>query len=58
MAGKLLAYSVPHSCGFIGMSPAVVEYLCTGSLSKASSKVTIEDLYDVELRHIIEDRYI
>lgn len=49
MAGKLLAYSVLHSCdGFFGMSPAVVEYLCTGSLSKASSKVTIEDLMIIE----------
>lgn len=57
MAGKLIAYSVLHSCdGFIGMSPAVIEYLCTGSLEKAGIKVTIEDLYDIDLKYIIEHK--
>ena len=57
MAGKLIAYSILHSCnGFIGMSPAVIEYLSTGSIVNASNKVTLADLYDVELRQIIDNK--
>jgi len=56
MAGKLIAY-ILHACdGFVGMSPAVVEYLCTGSLEKASDKVTVDDLYDIDLKYIIENK--
>ena len=38
----------------VGLAPAVVEYLSTGSVSKAASKVTIDDVCDLELKEIIE----
>ena len=48
---KPVAYSLLHSCdGFVGMSSLVVEYISTGSACKAKEKVSVQDLYDVELR--------
>lgn len=55
MAGKLLAWSVLHNGeGLVGLAPAVVEYLSTGSASKAACQVTIDDVCDLELKDIIE----
>ena len=57
MAGKLLAWSVLHSGEtFTGLSPAVIEYLSTGVVDKATAKLTTADLYDVDLRDIIETK--
>lgn len=55
MAGKLLAWSVLHDGeSLVGLAPSVVEYLLTGSVSKAASKVTIDDVCDLELKDIIK----
>ena len=55
MAGKLLAWSVLHDGeSLVGLASSVVEYLSTGSVSKAASKVTIDDVCDLELKEIIE----
>lgn len=57
MVGKFIAWSVLHGGdGLVGLSRAVVEYLSTGSIEKASKKVHIKDLYDIELRTILEDK--
>ena len=42
--------------GFSGLAPAIVQYLCTGSLDKSKHLVTIEDLYDLELKEILEEQ--
>lgn len=56
MAGKLLAHSILHEGpGLVGLAPAIVKYLTTGSLSDARKHVTIEDLYDLELKQILEE---
>ena len=55
MAGKLLAWSVLHDGeSLVGLPSSVVEYLSTESVSKAASKVTIDDVCDLELKEIIE----
>lgn len=57
IAGKMVAHSVLHGCdGFVGLSPAVVKYIETGSVTKAEQLVTTEDLPDIELRNIIESK--
>ena len=57
MAGKLLAHSVLHGGGSMeGLSPAIVEYLSTGSLEETSKLVTSADLADVDLRMLIEEK--
>jgi len=57
IAGKIVAHSVLHGCdGFVGLSPAVVKYNETGSVTKAEQFVTTEDLPDNELRNIIESK--
>lgn len=51
IAGKIVAHSVLHGCdGFVGLSPAVVRYIETGSVTKAEQFVTTEDLPDIELK--------
>lgn len=56
IAGKLVAHSIFHEGpGFIGLSPAIVQYICTGSISKAKELVNIEDLCDLELKDLIEN---
>ena len=56
MAGKLIAHSILHGGpGFSGLAPAIVQYLCTGSLDKSKHLVTIEDLYDLGLKEILEE---
>ena len=56
MAGKLIAHSILHGGpGFSGLAPAIVQYLCTGSLDKSKDLVTIEDLYDLELKEILQE---
>ena len=56
MAGKLIIHSILHGGpGFSGLAPAIVQYLCTGSLDKSKHLVTIEDLYDLELKEILEE---
>ena len=57
IAGKIVAHIVLHGCaGFVGLSPAVVKYIETGSVTKAEQFVTTEDLPDIELRNIIESK--
>ena len=57
MAGKLIAHSILHGGpGFSGLAPAIVQYLCTGSLDKSKHLVTIEDLYDLELKEILQEQ--
>ena len=57
MAGELLAHSVLHGGGSMeGLSPAIVEYLSTGSLEETSKLVTSADLADVDLRMLIEEK--
>ena len=55
MAGKLLAHSILHGGpGLSGLSPCIIKYLTTGSVDKARDLVTIDDLYDTDLREILE----
>ena len=57
MAGKIIAHSVLHGgCGMVGLSPAIVCYVATGSVDKASEKVSSADLIDVEMRALLEDK--
>lgn len=56
MTGKLLAHSVLHGgCGFLGVAPAVVKYLETGSVEESRTLATVADLPDVELRTLLEE---
>lgn len=51
-----LAHSVLHGgCGFLGVAPAVVKYLETGSVEESRTLATVADLPDVELRTLLEE---
>ena len=54
-AGLMIAHSVLHH-GFplIGMSPAVVEYIITGSIEYAMPMLSIKDVPNLEIRNVIE----
>lgn len=57
VAGKLLAQSLKHDGpGLVGLSPAVVKYLNTGSLEEAATLVTMDDLTDLELKGLLEKK--
>ena len=56
MAGKLVAHSILHDGpGFVGLSPAVVSYLATGSLEAAKESVSTDDLLDIELKKMLDE---
>ena len=56
MAGKLVAHSILHDGpGFVGLSPAVVSYLPTGSLEAAKESVSTNDLLDIELKKLLDE---
>lgn len=42
--------------GMVGVAPAIVKYLETGSLEEAAKLVTSSDLPDVDLRMVIEEK--
>ena len=42
--------------GLVGLSPAVVKYLNTGSLEEAATLVTMHDLTDLELKGLLEEK--
>lgn len=57
VAGKLVAHSLKHDGpGLVGLSPAVVKYLNTGSLEEAATLVTMDDLTDLELKGLPEEK--
>lgn len=57
MVGKLVAHSVLHDGpGFIGLSPAVVEYLTTGSFEAAKEVVTTSDLLDIDVEILLDEK--
>lgn len=57
VAGKLVAHSLRHDGpGFVGLSPAVVKYLNTGSLEEAATLVTVDDVTDLELKELLEEK--
>ena len=57
MTGNVLAHSVLHGGGgMVGVAPAIVKYLETGSLEEAAKLVTSSDLPDVDLRMHIEEK--
>lgn len=57
MAGKVFAHIVLHGGGgMVGVAPAIVKYLDTGSLEEAAKLVTSSDLPDVDLRVLIEEK--
>ena len=57
MIGKLLAHIILHGgCGFLGMAPALVNYLKSGSVEESRTLVTATDLPDIELRTLLEEK--
>ena len=57
MVGKLLAHSVLHGgAGLPGLSPAVTKYLVSGSVTDAADLVTVDDIPDIDLRCLIENK--
>ncbi|XP_068731710.1 uncharacterized protein [Montipora capricornis] len=57
VAGKLVAHSLKNDGpGFVGLSPAVVKYLNTGSLEEAAVFVTMDDLTDLELKGLLQEK--
>ena len=59
MAGKLVAHSILHGGpGLVGLAPALVRYICTGSVAEAKELVTLEDLYDIDLKEVIEKQVL
>ena len=59
MAGKLVAHSVLHEGpGLVGLSPAVIHYIITGSVEGAKDLVSTKDLYGTDLREILETQVI
>ena len=57
VAGKLVAHSLKNDGpGFVGLSPAVVKYLNTGSLEEAAVFVTMDDLTDLERKGFLQEK--
>ena len=55
MAGKLVAHSILHGGpGLVGLTPALVRYISTGSVSEVKELVTLENLYDIDLKKMID----
>ncbi|XP_068681680.1 G2/M phase-specific E3 ubiquitin-protein ligase-like [Montipora foliosa] len=59
VAGKLVAHSLKNDGhGFVGLSPAVVKYLNTGSIEEAAVFVTMDDLTDLELKGLLQEKIL
>ena len=59
MAGKLVAHSVLYGGqGLVGLAPAIDRYHSTGSVPLAQELVTLDDLYDVDLKEMIEKQVL
>lgn len=57
VAGKVVAHSILHGGpGFVGLSPAVVKFLSTGSLDEAKSVVSCDDLLDLDLKQLLKEQ--
>ena len=57
VAGKVLAHSILHDGpGFVGLSPAVVKFLSTGSVDEAKSVVSCDDLLDLDLKQLLQEQ--
>ena len=55
MAGKLVAHSILHGDpGLVGLAPALVRHISTGCVSEAKELVTLQDLYDIDLKEMID----
>ena len=55
IAGKVVAHSIFHDdAGFVGLAPCVREYLATGCVDAAKELVSLDDLPDLDLKHILE----
>lgn len=59
MVGKLLAHSFLHGgAGLVGLAPAVVKYLTSGSVVDAQDLVTITDIPDVDIPTLLETKVL
>ena len=55
IAGKVVAHSILHDGpGFVGLAPCLREYLATGCVGTAKELVSLDDLPDLDLKHILE----
>ena len=55
IAGKVVAHSILHDGpGFVGLAPCLREYLATGCVDTAKELVSLDDLPDLDLKHILE----
>ena len=54
IAGKVVAHSILNGgSGFVGLAPCVREYLATGCVDAAKDLVSLDDLPDLDLKHIL-----
>lgn len=59
MAGKLVAHNILHEGpGLVGLAPALVRYISTGSVSESKELLTLEDLYYIDLKEMIEKQVL
>ena len=55
IAGKVVAHSILHDGpGFVGLAPCLREYLATGRVDTEKELVSLDDLPDLDLKHILE----
>ena len=55
IAGKVIAHSILHDGpGFVGLAPCLREYLATGCVDTAKELVSLDDLPDLDLKHILD----
>ena len=55
IAGKVVAHSILRDGpGFVGLAPCLREYLATGCVDTAKELVSLDDLPDLDLKHILE----
>ena len=54
IAGKVVAHSILNDgSGFVGLAPCVREYLATGCVDAAKDLMSLDDLPDLDLKHIL-----
>ena len=57
MVGKLLAHSILHGGeGLVVLAPPITNYLVFGSIEEAGKLVTPQDLPDVDLQMLLEEK--
>ena len=57
MVGKLLTHSILHGGGgLVGLAPPITNYLVFGSIEEAGKLVTPQDLPDVDLQMLLEEK--